>query len=152
MRIVFSRHGQQQHGELDGALTSAGHRMVQEAAEWLAGHKLLPDHCLLTDTVRTHETAAHLLAQAPHVRRQIVSRLPESRAGWRSLVDHWGPRIGDHGLLLMVGHHPSLQFLLQSFGPPPEPIGRNNYAATLVLDRLSTGTWAISGAFPGVVG
>lgn len=152
MRIVFTRHGEQQQGELDGALTSTGHRMVQEAAEWLARHMLLPDHCLLTDTVRTRETAAGLLAHAPHVRNQIVPSLPESMTSWGSLVDRWGPRIGDHGLLLIVGHHPSLQFMLQAFGPPPEPIGRNNYAATLVIDRLFTGTWAITDAFPGVVG
>ena len=149
MRVVFARHGEQQRGELDPALTSAGHRMAQETGEWLAGHGVLPDHCLVTPTTRTRETAKILLQHLPHVRRQEVPSLPESLSEWRALVDAWGPRIGDHGVLLLVGHHPSLGLLLDAFGPPPEPVPRGNFAACLVLDRLFTGTWAISAAWQG---
>lgn len=152
MRVVFVRHGQQRAGELDGALTSAGHEMVAEAARWLAAHQILPDLCLHTATTRTRQTAAGLLEGIGGVRSLEVPSLPESLSEWRSLIQDWQARLGDHGVLLLVGHHPSLDMLLQAFGPAPEPVHPGNLAATLVLDRLFTGAWAISAAWPGRIG
>lgn len=152
MRVVFVRHGARRGNDLDPPLTSAGHRMAAETGEWLAFHQVMPDHCLVTPTARTRETADNLLAQVPHVRQQVVPSLPESLGEWSSLVRTWGPRIGDHGVLLLVGHHPSLSFLLQAFGPPPEPVPLGNFAACVVVDPIFTGAWVISAAWPGRAG
>lgn len=152
MRVVFVRHGQRSPGDMDPPLTSAGVRMVRETAEWLASHQIHPDLCLLTPTRRTRQTAEGLLERLPHVRRRPVDALPEADHAWQRLVDSWGPRVGDHGVLLLVGHHPSLHYLLSRFGPAPVPVPLSNVAAALVLDPLFTGQWAISAAWPGESG
>ncbi|MCK6502571.1 histidine phosphatase family protein [Myxococcota bacterium] len=152
MRVVFVRHGQQRAGELDGGLTSAGHRMVGETAQWLAAHQVVPDLCLHTPTTRTRQTADGLLEGHAGVRRMEVSSQPETLAEWLDLVRAWQPRLGDHGVLLLVGHHPTLGLLLHAFGPPPEPVPTGNLAAALVLDRVFTGSWVISAAWPGRAG
>lgn len=149
MRVVFVRHGERRAAELDPPLTSAGHKMVAETARWLAAHQIVPDLCLLTATTRTRQTAAGLLDHHGAVRRFEVPSLPETLGEWRDLVQSWQPRLGDHGVLLLVGHHPTLGLLLEAFGPPPEAVPPGNVAAGLVVDRLFTGRWAISAAWPG---
>lgn len=149
MRVVFARHGEQQRGEVDPALTSAGHSMARETGEWMASHQLTPGLCLVTETTRTRETADELLFAAPQVQRRAVRSLPETLTEWGRLVETWSPQIGDQGVLLLVGHHPTLHFLLEAFGPPPQPVPMGNYAAGLVVDKLFTGSWAISAAWPG---
>lgn len=152
MRVVFVRHGQRNHIEPDPSLTSDGHRMARETGEWLSSHQIHPDLCLLTPTRRTRQTADALLENHPHVRRRPVDALPEGDAEWVRFVDSWGPRVGAHGVLLLVGHHPSLHYLLTRFGPPPVPVPLANVAAALVLDPVFSGQWAISAAWPGEPG
>lgn len=149
MRVVFVRHGAPRTSEADPSLTSEGRSMASEAGEWLFHNAIMADWCLLTPTRRTRETAEEVLERWPHVRQQVVPELPETASTWDRLVAAWEPRLGDHGVLLLVGHHPTQEFLLAHFGPPPVPPLPGGYAATIVVDRVFTGAWTITGAWPG---
>lgn len=149
MRVVFTRHGAPMSLGSDPSLSDAGVEMVADLSTWLVDNGIVADHCLLTGTRRTRETADELLRPMPHVRKQVVPSLPETPEAWEQLVRYWEPRIGSHGVLFLVGHHPTVELLLSLHGPPAAPVQRGAYAVCLVLDRIFTGSWVITGAWPG---
>lgn len=151
MRIAFVRHGEKRRGESDPALTSAGRRMARETGLWLRDLGLSPLLVLCTPTTRTRETAEELMAVLPSAPLEERTDLPESRDDWDVLVDPLIRRLGPTAELLLVGHHPTLHFLADSFGPPPVPVPRHHFAAALVLDRLG-GRWATTESWPGRAG
>ena len=53
--------------------------------------------------------------------------------------------------LLLVGHHPTLHFLADTYGPPPLPVPRHHFAAALIL-RPVRARWQIEAAWPGRAG
>jgi len=152
LRVVFVRHGARRSTEADPALTSAGHQMAAETGDWLLSHRIVARRCLVTPTLRTRQTAEGLLGRLPELRAELVPFLPESRDDWDALVAQERPLVGDHGVLLAVGHHPTLAFLLRCFGPAPVSVPLDHFATALVLDPIFTGSWAISAAWPGRTG
>lgn len=152
MRIAFVRHGEKRRGESDPALTSAGHRMATETGLWLRDLGLAPLLVLTTPTTRTRQTAEELRAVLPDAPLEERADLPECRDDWDVLVDPLARRLGPTAELLLVGHHPTLHFLSDAFGPLPVAVPRHHFAAALVLDRLAGGRWVITEAWPGRAG
>lgn len=153
MRVVFVRHGEKRKGESDPELTSAGWRMCSETGLWLRERGVLPSRVLLTPTARTRQTAEALLDAFPAPRPPLEERaeLPESREDWEVLVDPLARRLGPAACLLLVGHHPTLHFLADAYGPPPVQVPRHHFAAALVLEP-GLGGWRCADAWPGRAG
>ncbi len=144
MVVAFIRHGEPRKGESDPELTSAGRRMASEAAQWLAGQGEAPHTIVATPTCRTRQTAEELQRVFPDAAFLQRQDCPESAADWQRLVAAVGP-----GPVAVVGHHPTLAFLLAAFGPPPIPVPIRHHAAALVLRPDTAGYWKIQAAWPG---
>lgn len=125
--------------------------MVAETGSWLVARGVVPSLILTTPTVRTRQTVDELALLLPSAPCEVRGELPESRDDWDALVDPIARRLGPYATLLMVGHHPTLHFLADAFGPPPEPIPRQNFAAALVL-LPGRGGWTCEAAWPGRAG
>ena len=151
MRVVFVRHGERGAGALDPALTAAGRRMSHETGEWLATMQVSPLMALCTRTIRTVQTLDEILAVIGPTHVELRQDLPESQDDWDALVDPLRSALGDASTLLLVGHHPTLHFLADAFGPPPLPVPRHHFAAALIL-RPVRARWAIEAAWPGRAG
>lgn len=143
-RLAFMRHGEQRRGEADPALTSAGRRMAREASLWLAGEGFAPAAIVSTPTQRTldsQEEAALVFPSATLLQRPAA---PEHTQDLDSLLSTL-----ETGPTLLVGHHPTLAFLLRTFGPAPQPVSHHHFSATLLLEAARPGTWRIRSAWPG---
>lgn len=148
MRIVFIRHGERRKGESDPALTSAGRRMARETAQWLEGQGVRPAHVVSTPTQRTRETADELCLMFPEASQTERPESPEVAPDWEQLADVLATDPGAAAPIALVGHHPTVDLLLRSFGPAPSAMPRQNFASALVLDRTPAG-WTIAAAWPG---
>lgn len=149
MRITFVRHGEKRRNEADPELTSAGVRMAGETGLWLAGRGFRPDLVVLTPTARTRQTAAEILACLGPAPLRERAELPDSRQDWEAWTTRLAAELGDAVHLLLVGHHPTQHMLIDSYGPPPNPVPRHHLATALILDSLPRGSWAFVDAWPG---
>ena len=148
MRTVFIRHGERRKGESDPALTSAGRRMAREAALWLADQRITPGSIVTTPTTRTRETAEELALVFPDARRLERPESPEVPLDWDQLTDSLSATLDMSHPVVLVGHHPTVELLLRSYGPAPEPVTLQHYCSVLVLDHADS-DWSISAAWPG---
>ncbi len=148
MQVVYVRHGERRKGEADPELTSAGRRMALETGRWLAARGFSPSLIVHTPTARTRQTAEELALALSPAPVEIHPATPESPRSWEALVQPFLARLGPEGRLLLVGHHPTLHFLIDTFGPPPVAIPRANFAAALVLERTLE-RWICTAAWPG---
>jgi phosphohistidine phosphatase SixA len=148
MRIVFIRHGERRRGESDPALTSAGRRMARETALWLQDQGVRPAWLISTPTTRTRETAEELALVFPDAARAERPESPEVSVDWEQLTEQLADDPGLDAPVVLVGHHPTVELLLDLVGPPPVPVPIRNFCSALVLDRAATG-WTIAAAWPG---
>lgn len=157
-RVVFVRHGQPRGAEHDPELTTAGHRMVADAAVWAAGLGWPLARVLHTPTQRTAQTA-EAVAVAVGAPCLVVDDEPLSIDAWEQMLDAQRGRhpFGDRALprpalpaLVYVGHHTTLRMLVQqcAAGAVP-PINDRAWAAGLALTRTA-GRWGLVRAWPGV--
>lgn len=151
MRVVFVRHGERGAGGVDPDLTSGGRRMSAETGRWIERLALRPHLALRTPTARTEQTLEEILEVLGPVPVEVRGDLPESRYDWDALVDPLRRRLGDEATVLMVGHHPTLHFLADAYGPTPEPVPRHHFAAALLLSPVRGG-WRCDAAWPGRAG
>lgn len=151
MQVVFVRHGERRKGEVDPELTSAGRRMAAETGAWLAARGFAPNLMLCTPTARTRQTAEELASMLPPTPLEFHNELPEARDDWEALMAAMDRRLGSAASLLLVGHHPTLHFLADTFGPLPAVVPRHNFAAALVLERALQ-VWSCKAVWPGRAG
>lgn len=151
MRVVFVRHGERGAGGADPDLTAAGRRMSRETGQWLARQGVRPNLALSTPTARTRQTLDELLSVLGPVPVEVRLELPESPYDWDALVDPLRAALGEAATLMLVGHHPTLHFLADAYGPPPIPVPRHHLAAALIL-RPATAGWRCEAAWPGRAG
>lgn len=119
--------------------------MARETGQWLAALGPAPSQILSTDTQRTRQTAEELCLALDRPPAQLTPLAPELMDEWEMLVE--GP-LATNTDLLYVGHHPTIEFALRAFGPPPTPMPRALFACALVLEPSASG-WHISHAWPG---
>lgn len=149
LTLAFVRHGQPRRVDSDPGLTSAGRRMAYETGEWLALGGLRPRLVRHTPTARTRETAEELCLSFPEAALGQGPVSPEGERDWQRLADALREELGGTGSAVLVGHHPTVAFLLQAFGPAPEPVPLRNLAVGLVLEETPSSGWEISRAWPG---
>jgi phosphohistidine phosphatase SixA len=148
MNIVFVRHGERQAGESDPELTSFGFRMVEEVAAWMLALEFSPQLALTTPTRRTHQTVSTILAHFPDTLLEEIPESPELETDWEVCTEKLSKRNKPPDSVLMVGHHPTLEMLLQNYGPPPMVVSRHHFAVGLLLQQ-SESRWSIVRAWPG---
>ena len=146
MDLAFTRHGERRRGESDPALTSAGHRMAREAALWLQGQGFSPARIVATPTLRTEQTADEWALVFPDAARVVRDEAPDTPAAWAAL---WRALSADPQPTALVGHHPTLDLLLRSFGPPPVPVSVRHFCSTLRLEGAAPDQLRIAAAWPG---
>jgi len=150
VRIAFVRHGHPRSADADPGLTSMGHRMVAESAGWLVDQGLEPQRIETTTTQRTRETAEDLGLVFPSATISQTDAHPESEIDWESFCGRLKKLVGPvHQDVIVVGHHPTVAFLLRRFGPPPNPVNRNHFAVTLILEPAKQGSWVITACWNG---
>ena len=149
MHIVFVRHGERRKGEADPELTSFGFRMVEETGAWLRELDFSPDLTQHTPTLRTEQTADTLLHHLTTGARETMEEAPELEADWMRWTEALQSRSPAPESVLLVGHHPTLEMLLQSYGPAPAAVSRHHFAVGLLLEPTDQGSWTITQAWPG---
>jgi len=149
MRIAFVRHGERRKNETDPELTSFGFRMVEETSQWLSDFGFIPDLALSTPTIRTQQTATTLLGRFPHVSIERIEHAPETQAEW----ERWTQSLKNHhsapNNVLLVGHHPTMEMLIQCYGPAPVVVSRHQFAVGLILQTAPETSWVLTHAWPG---
>lgn len=143
-RLAFMRHGERRKGEADPALTSVGRRMAREACLWLADTGFVPTAIVSTPTQRTLDSQEEAALVFPDARLLRQAGEPEHPRDLEALLSGL-----EDGPALLVGHHPTLAFLLRTYGPAPQPVSHHHFSATLLLEAASPGPWAICAAWPG---
>lgn len=144
-KLAFMRHGERRRGESDPALTSGGRRMAREAALWLESAGFVPTRIVATPTQRTHDTREEVSLVFPSaLLADHPGASPELEEDLEALLADLTPED-----TLLVGHHPTLAFLLRAFGPAPMDVPHHHFAATLLLEAGPEGRWRVSAAWPG---
>ena len=149
MRIAFVRHGERRKNETDPELTSYGFRMVEETGQWLLDFGFTPDLALSTPTIRTQQTAATILSRFPTVSIERIEHAPETKVEW----ERWTQSIKDRNPIpnnvLLIGHHPTMEMLIQYYGPAPVVVTRHQFAVGLILQTAPETDWVMTHAWPG---
>ena len=148
MQIAYVRHGERRKGEVDPELTSYGFRMVEESAQWLKSIGFEPGLAQATQTTRTRQTVETILAHFPDTVLETILDAPEIEVDWDQWTEDLANRPRRPDSVLLVGHHPTLEMLLESFGPAPVVVSRHHFAVVLLLVQESKG-WRITQAWPG---
>jgi phosphohistidine phosphatase SixA len=123
--------------------------MVEETATWLHTIGLLPDLVQHTSTRRTEQTADTLIARLPQTSREIIREAPELKRDWEQWSKELQDRPSPPETVLLVGHHPTVEMILQTYGPAPTAVSRHHFAVGLLLESGENGTWTITHAWPG---
>lgn len=138
--LIFVRHAEAAAGDDKfRPLTAAGRAMAAEAAEWLASRGRRPTAVITTQTQRTRATADILLERLGPAPRTTRPGLPAREPAWSCFADEL------EGLPLLVGHHPTQQLIIRSFGGP-DPGERK--CAVFILARTKT-SWTCIDSWPG---
>ena len=148
MHIVFVRHGEKRRGESDPELTSWGRRMSTETARWIQRQGLTPTLLWHTPTARTRQTAEEirLVFSAPAAHQE--AGLPELIEDWERLVETLEAQQSADAVVVLVGHHPTMDMLVRELGPPPVAVPRGNFASAVVLQPGASG-WQCTASWPG---
>ena len=117
--------------DLDRPLSATGREEARAAGDWLREHGLLPDRVLCSPSARTRQTLAALgdIGGAPAtLEPAIYEASPGTLA---ALVDAQR----DAECLLLVGHNPGLEDLLEHLCAAPPP--RNDAGKLLTAGALA---------------
>lgn len=158
MRIIFVRHGERRRGERDPELTSAGRRMARETGlwiqernqDWAAGGGAPVSQVVHTPTARTRQTADEItMVLDPPPVTVVHAAEPYEVSAWQHLIRTLQGPEGSVATMLLVGHHPTVDFLLRAFGPAPITVPLHHLASALVLESPDGDAWTITAAWPG---
>ncbi len=116
--LLIFRHGKSDWGsdavnDFERPLARRGRKAVKRMASWLREQDLLPQRILSSPAERARQTALRLCRHA---------EIPESRIVWEetiyaadlgALLDVLADAPGRHGRMLLVGHNPGLEELVE---------------------------------------
>jgi phosphohistidine phosphatase SixA len=121
--------------------------MSTETGRWLQSRGLRPDQVIVTPTRRTRQTAGEILLVFSDPIPTREAGLPELLEDWEALVASLEASAPADSVVLLVGHHPTMDMLTGAFGPPVS-VPRGNFASAVVLEAGEAG-WRCSAAWPG---
>ena len=81
--------------------------------------------------------------------QEVIEEAPESKQAWERWWQELSKQYEPQEDILLVGHHPTMEMLLQCYGPTPCSISRRNFAVALVLRLDPDGRYTITHAWPG---
>jgi phosphohistidine phosphatase len=147
-RLIIMRHGKSDWSEegqadFDRPLARRGAKAVPRMAAWLAEHGLIPDRIIASPALRARQTAE---AVAEEIGFNAGSIIWDERIYANSLPDLLGvvaDGCGDATSVLIIGHNPGLEDLLQHLSATPPPLNEEGKllttAALAVLDYGDSG-------------
>ena len=114
-RLVMMRHSKaEQSGSTDHdrTLTERGRHDAAEAGRWLAERGLVPDHALVSSSVRTRETWAAVAGAAgwelePRTDSGLYAAGPETALDLVRAVP------SEAASVIVIGHNPTIAYLVQ---------------------------------------
>jgi phosphohistidine phosphatase len=141
--LLIFRHGKSDWdsdaiGDFHRPLARRGRKAVKRMASWLSEQNLLPQQILSSPAERARQTALRLCRFAD---------IPESRVVWEEaiyaadlgeLLDVLANVPGQHGRIMIVGHNPGLEELVEYLtGEPIEAPSGSPVLPTAALVRLT---------------
>ena len=141
--LLIFRHGKSDWdsnaaGDFDRPLARRGRKAVKRMAFWLSDQNLLPQSILSSPAERARQTALRLCRYAD---------IPESRVIWEesiyaadvpALLEVLAEAPGQHGRMMVVGHNPGLEELVEYLsGNPIEAPPGSPALPTAALARMT---------------
>ncbi len=122
--LLIFRHGKSDWGsdavdDFDRPLARRGRKAVKRMASWLREQNLLPQSILSSPAARARQTALRLCRHA---------EIPESRVVWEeaiyaadlgALLDVLANAPRQHGRIMIIGHNPGLEELVEYLAGEP---------------------------------
>ena len=148
MRIAFVRHGERRKNEIDPELTSFGFRMVEETGQWLLDMSSLPISYCRHHQSHTANCSQHLGTFSTDFYRtdRACSGNPGRLEALDAVSTNRNPVPNN---VLLVGHHPTMEMLIQCYGPAPVVVSRHQFAVGLILQTAPETSWVLTHAWPG---
>jgi len=143
----FCRHAEKAGGSRNPPLTAEGRAAADAGGAWLAAQGVNLRGVLHTDTRRTAETAARVVAAAgarPAV--VAVGAIPRTRNGLGPALDALVAEAG--GAVLLVGHGNHQRRVEADYGGAAFDVPEGHRGAIFRLERGPAG-WVCTGAFSG---
>ncbi|XOV89411.1 MAG: histidine phosphatase family protein [Pseudomonadota bacterium] len=124
--LLLMRHGKSDWSlpvdDFDRPLTDRGKHDAQRVGAWLRASKLLPERVLTSPAVRARATAEKCV-KAAGLTVEIIEAEPRLyEAGSQDIRKLLTEQITRPGRLLVVGHNPGLDLLLDDLVPGPLPL------------------------------
>lgn len=145
--LLLLRHGKavahDARNDFHRELRNKGKRHAQRIGVWLARNDLIPDYILSSSAERAHNTAAKCGKVMGFPAHRIETSDTLYLASPEVLLEHLQQLPDDARRVMLVGHNPGLQQLLQSLCrvPPPRPAGHKLLPTGTVAHLVFTGAW-----------
>ena len=108
-----------------------------------------PDLVLSTPTNRTQQTAASILERFRPISIEPIEHAPETQVDWKRWTQSLQIRNQVPNNVLLIGHHPTMEMLIQCYGPAPAVVSRHQFAVGLILQTAPETDWVMTHAWPG---
>jgi phosphohistidine phosphatase len=144
-RLIIMRHGKSDWSEagqadFDRPLARRGAKAVPRMAAWLAENGLVPDRIIASPALRARQTAEALAGEIGFNSENIKWDDRIYANSLADLLDVVADGCGDAPLVLIVGHNPGLDDLLQYLSlTPPSPNEDGKLLTTAALAVLDYG-------------
>lgn len=157
MRFIFVRHGRCDKSikpKTKAPLTPEGVEAARQAGTFLRAQGIELDLVCTTKTVRTQQTAQHLLEALGRTDLPLHRHdAGVSKGGKYSLeakLELWIAAANmSPQTLLFVGHHSTQEYCVDRL-PAAPAIPKDNRGCVLVYDRDDAGAWQLVAHFPGL--
>jgi phosphohistidine phosphatase len=140
--LLILRHGKSDWSadtdDFHRPIKGRGKRGAQRTAAWLLQQDLVPDHIVSSPAVRAIETA-RIACNAMGLGRDTVTRDPRIYLATRQeLLEVLGACPPKARRIMLVGHNPGLEDLLEFLADKPNPVPANGkQLPTAALARLA---------------
>jgi len=138
--LILMRHGKSDwsspgQADFDRPLAKKGVKAVPKMAAWLRDHDFLPDRILSSPALRARQTTERLAAAIGFDAGAISWDERIYNASLAELLEVVGAIGGEGGCVLLVGHNPGFDDLLEHLSASPPP--RNDEDKLLTTAALA---------------
>jgi phosphohistidine phosphatase len=131
----WDRHGE---ADFDRPLSSRGRNAAPRVGHWMRRHGLVPDHVISSPARRARETVQRVLKELALDEEAVVWEERVYEATLPTLLQVLAQVDGSVGSVLLVGHNPGLEELLEYLASdPPERDAAGKLLTTAALAHLA---------------